>query len=157
MLSIQSKNKIDQELKKYPDNQKKSAVIAALQIIQKEKGWLSNKDISLVSQYLEIPEIAAMEVATFYNMFDLKNVGKYKISVCTNISCMLRDAEKLVNHMKKKFDIDFNELSKDRKFYLKESECMGACGGAPLITINNHDMYENLTIDKFDEIIEGLK
>ncbi|HCK03228.1 MAG: NAD(P)H-dependent oxidoreductase subunit E [Methylophilales bacterium] len=157
MLSIQSKNKIDQELKKYPDNQKKSAVIAALQIIQKEKGWLSNKDISLVSQYLEIPEIAAMEVATFYNMFDLKNVGKYKISVCTNISCMLRDAEKLVNHMKKKFDIDFNELSKDGKFYLKESECMGACGGAPLITINNHDMYENLTIDKFDEIIEGLK
>ena len=129
MLSIQSKNKIDQELKKYPDNQKKSAVIAALQIIQKEKGWLSNKDISLVSQYLEIPEIAAMEVATFYNMFDLKNVGKYKISVCTNISCMLRDAEKLVNHMKKKFDIDFNELSKDGKFYLKESESMGACGG----------------------------
>ena len=77
MLSIQSKNKIDQELKKYPDNQKKSAVIAALQIIQKEKGWLSNKDISLVSQYLEIPEIAAMEVATFYNMFDLKNVNPY--------------------------------------------------------------------------------
>jgi len=156
MLSTKSKNKINQELKKYPANQKKSAVITALQIVQTENGWLSNNDISGVANYLEIPEIAAMEVATFYNMFDLKDVGKYKISVCTNISCMLRDAENLVDHMKKKFGIDFNEPSKDGMFYLKESECMGACGGAPLITINNHDMYENLTIDRFDKIIKDL-
>ncbi len=157
MLSSNSKKRIDQELKKYPDNQKRSAVIAALQIVQTEKGWLSNEDISDVSIYLGIPQIAALEVATFYNMFDLKKMGKYKISVCTNISCMLRDAEELVSHIKKKFGIDFNEATKDGKFYLKESECMGACGGAPLMTINNHDMYENLSADKFDEIIKGLK
>jgi NADH-quinone oxidoreductase subunit E len=149
--------KIDNELLKYPKNQKKSAVMAALQFVQAEHGWLSNKDLSDVADYLEIPEIAVMEVATFYNMYDLKPTGKYKISICTNISCMLRGVDSLVNHIKQRLKIDFNELTKDEKFCLKESECMGNCDAAPMMVINNEKMYEKISPEKFDVIIKELK
>jgi len=148
--------KIDKELKKFPDDQKQSAIIAALQIIQTENGFLTNDLIAMAADYLDMPKIAAMEVATFYNMFELKPAGKYKISICTNISCALRDADDIVCHLKKKLKIDFNEVTKDKKFSLKESECMGACGGAPLMTVNNQKMYEYLTPQKVDQILEEL-
>jgi len=131
MLTKITIQKIDKELKKFPDDQKQSAIIAALQIIQTENGFLTNDLIATAADYLDMPKIAAMEVATFYNMFELKPAGKYKISICTNISCALRDADDIVCHLKKKLKIDFNEVTKDKKFSLKESECMGACGGAP--------------------------
>ena len=98
-----------------------------------------------------------MEVATFYNMYDLEPVGQYKITICTNISCMLRDADEIVHHLQKKLGVGFNEVSKDGKFCLKEGECMGCCGGAPLMHINNAEMHEFLTIEKVDQILEGLK
>ena len=139
---------IDKELKKFPDNQKQSAVIAALRIVQTRHGWLSNEDISDVAHYLGMPEIAVMEVATFYNMFNLESKGKYQITVCTNISCMLRNSDEIVQHLEKKLGIRFGELTKDKKFSLKEGECMGACGSAPLCLINNHTMHEYLTRPK---------
>ena len=156
MLTKITIQKIDKELKKFPDDQKQSAIIAALQIIQTENGFLKNDLIATAADYLDMPKIAAMEVATFYNMFELKPAGKYKISICTNISCALRDADDIVCHLKKKLKIDFNEVTKDKKFSLKESECMGACGGAPLMTVNNQKMYEYLTPQKVDQILEEL-
>jgi NADH-quinone oxidoreductase subunit E len=157
MLSKKSIEQIEIELKKYPAEHRQAAVMAALRIAQTEKGWLSQETISFVANYLGIPEIAAMEVATFYNMYDLQPVGKYKITICTNISCMLRDADVIVEHLQKKLGIGFNEVSKDGKFCLKEGECMGCCGGAPLLHINNTEMHEFLTIEKVDKLLQGLK
>lgn len=156
MLSKEAIQKIDYELTKYPADQRKAAVMSALRIVQTERGWLSKESITEVAEYLRIPEIAAMEVATFYNMYDLNPVGKYKITVCTNISCMLRDADSIVDHLQSKLGIGFNEVTPDGKFCLKEGECMGCCGGAPLLHINNATMHEFLTPEKVDEILKEL-
>jgi NADH-quinone oxidoreductase subunit E len=156
MLSAEAIKKIDYELTKYPADQRQAAVMSALRIVQTERGWLSQECISEVASYLRMPEIAAMEVATFYNMYDLEPVGKYKITVCTNISCMLRDSDKIVNHLQAKLGVGFNEVTADGKFCLKEGECMGACSGAPLMTVNNHTMHEFLTLEKVDEILQDL-
>lgn len=156
MLSTESIEKIDYELRKYPANQRQAAVMAALRIVQTERGWLSQECISEVAAYLRMPEIAAMEVATFYNMYDLAPAGQYKITVCTNISCMLRDSDAIVNHLQTKLGIGFNEVTADGRFCLKEGECMGACGGAPLMTVNNHTMHEFLTPESVDIILQNL-
>jgi NADH-quinone oxidoreductase subunit E len=157
MLSVEAIEKIEYELTKYPKDQRQAAVMSALRIVQMERGWLSQESISEVAAYLGMPEIAALEVATFYNMYDTEPVGKYKITVCTNISCMLRDSDTIVHHLQEKLGIGFNEVSEDGRFCLKEGECMGACGGAPLISINNATMHENLTTAKVDEILKELK
>lgn len=157
MLSNEAIQKIDYELTKYPADQRQAAVMSALRIVQTERGWLSKESITEVAQYLGMPEIAALEVATFYNMYDLTPVGKYKITVCTNISCMLRDSDEIVDHLKAKLGVGFNEITTDGKFCLKEGECMGACGGAPLMIVNNHTMHEFLTPEKVDEILDELK
>jgi len=156
MLSKEAIEKIDYELTKYPADQRQAAVMSALRIVQMERGWLSKESISEVAAYLRIPEIAAMEVATFYNMYDLSPVGKYKITICTNISCMLRDADVIVDHLQQKLGVGFNEVTPDGKFCLKEGECMGCCGGAPLLHINNATMHEFLTPEKVDEILKEL-
>lgn len=157
MLSAEAIEKIDYELTKYPADQRQAAVMSALRIVQTERGWLSKESISEVAQYLRMPEIAAMEVATFYNMYDLEPVGKYKITICTNISCMLRDSDVIVDHLQKKLGVGFNEITPDGKYCLKEGECMGACGGAPLLIVNNHTMHEFLTPEKVDALLEELK
>ncbi|MDZ4141224.1 MAG: NADH-quinone oxidoreductase subunit NuoE [Methylotenera sp.] len=157
MLSNETTKKIDYELTKYPADQRQAAVMSALRIVQTEHGWLSQECISDVAKYLGMPEIAAMEVASFYNMYDLAPAGKYKISICTNISCMLRDSDEIVNHLKTKLGVGFNEITADGKFCLKEGECMGACGGAPLMIVNNHTMHEFLTTEKVDAILDELK
>jgi NADH-quinone oxidoreductase subunit E len=157
MLSAEAIEKIEYELTKYPEDQRQAAVMSALRIAQTENGWLSPECIVDVAEYLRIPEIAALEVATFYNMYDLEPVGKHKITVCTNISCMLRDGDTIVKHLQDKLGVGFNEVTPDGKFCLKEGECMGACGGAPLMHINNTIMHENLTPEKVDEILKELK
>jgi len=156
MLSPEAIKKIDYELTKYPADQRQAAVMSALRIVQTERGWLSKESISEVAQYLGMPEIAAMEVATFYNMYDLSPVGKYKVTVCTNISCMLRGSDEIVNHLQQKLGVGFNEITPDGKFCLKEGECMGCCGGAPLMHVNNTQMHEFLTTEKVDAILEEL-
>lgn len=157
MLSIDATNKIDYELTKYPADKRQAAVMSALRIVQTERGWLSKESITEVAKYLGIPEIAAMEVATFYNMYDLTPVGQYKVTVCTNISCMLRGSDEIVDHLKSTLGVGFNEVTEDGKFCLKEGECMGCCGGAPLLHINNSQMHEFLTPEKVDAILKDLK
>jgi NADH-quinone oxidoreductase subunit E len=157
MLSPEAIAKIDYELTKYPADQRQAAVMSALRIVQTERGWLSKESITEVAQYLGMPEIAAMEVATFYNMYDLSPVGKYKVTICTNISCMLRGSDEIVNHLQQKLGVGFNEVTPDGKFCLKEGECMGCCGGAPLMHVNNTQMHEFLTTEKVDAILEELK
>ena len=156
MLSQECINKIEYELTKYPADKRQAAVMSALRIVQTERGWLSKESIAEVAQYLRIPDIAALEVASFYNMYDLEPVGRYKITICTNISCMLRDSDLIVDHLQKKLAVGFNEVTADGKFCLKEGECMGACGGAPLMIVNNHNMHEFLTVEKVDAILDGL-
>ncbi|HOY71224.1 MAG TPA: NADH-quinone oxidoreductase subunit NuoE [Methylotenera sp.] len=156
MLSPNAIEKIEYELTKYPANQRQAAVMSALRIVQTERGWLSQESISEVAQYLGMPEIAALEVATFYNMYDLQPVGEHKITICTNISCMLRGSDEIVSHLKAKLGIGFNEITPDGKFCLKEGECMGCCGGAPLMHVNNTQMHEFLTTAKVDEILKSL-
>ena len=157
MLSEEAIKKIDYELTKYPDDKRQAAVMSALRIAQSDNGWLSPECISDIAGYLGIPKIAALEVATFYNMYDLEPVGKHKITVCTNISCMLRDSDAIVDHLQEKLGIGFNEVTEDGKFCLKEGECMGACGGAPLMSVNNTKMHEFLTPEKVDAILKELK
>ncbi len=157
MLSAEAVKKIDYELTKYPADQRQAAVMSALRIVQTERGWLSKESISEVAAYLRMPDIAALEVATFYNMYDLENVGQYKITICTNISCMLRDSDTIVNHLQAKLGVGFNEVTADGKFCLKEGECMGACGGAPLMMVNNHTLHEFLTPDSVDAVLESLQ
>lgn len=157
MLSAEAIKKIEYELTKYPPEKRQAAVMSALRIVQMERGWLSQESISEVANYLGIPEIAAMEVATFYNMYDLEPVGQYKLTVCTNISCMLRGSDEIVSHLQDKLGVGFNEITPDGKFCLKEGECMGCCGGAPLLHVNNTEMHEFLTPEKVDALLKELK
>lgn len=156
MLSAESVEKIEYELSKYPADRRQAAVMSALRIVQMERGWLSKESISEVAKYLRIPEIAALEVATFYNMYDLEPVGQHKITICTNISCMLRGSDEIVDHLQHKLGVGFNEVTPDGKFCLKEGECMGCCGGAPLLHVNNSEMHEFLTTEKVDALINEL-
>jgi NADH-quinone oxidoreductase subunit E len=155
-LSVNVRQQIDHWVQKYPPDQKQSAVIAALTLVQAENGgWLKKEDMDAVAAYLGMPKIAVYEVATFYSMFELKPVGKYKISVCTNVSCLLCGCEKIVEYLEKKLSIKMGETTADGKFTLKSVECLAACAGAPMMQIGSI-YYENLTPQKIDEILATL-
>jgi NADH-quinone oxidoreductase subunit E len=156
-LSAESLALIDVEVAKYPADQKQSAVMGALRIAQTECGWLKPELIEYVADYLEMPAIAAYEVATFYNMYDTQRPGRHKITLCTNLPCMLMGAGELGEYLKKKLDIGFGETTDDGRYTLKEGECMGACGDAPLCLHNNHAMHTHLTPEKLDELLDKLK
>lgn len=153
LLSINAKQEIDRWIAKYPADQKQAAVMAALRIAQDMNGgWLTNELIEAVANYLEMPTIAVAEVATFYSMYELKPVGRHKICVCTNISCLLCGSDGIVDHLKQKLGIGFGETTSDGRFTLKEVECLGACVGAPMMQIGN-TYYENLTPESVDKIL----
>lgn len=156
LLSEQAYIDIDKEILKYPKNKRQSAIIAALAIAQKEKSWLSNDLIEEIANYIGIPAIKAKEVATFYNMFNNRPIGKNKISICTNLPCALRGSEKIGNYICNKLGIKFNETTSDKKFSILESECMGACGDAPVMTINDQKMYLRIVEDKIDSLLNDL-
>jgi NADH-quinone oxidoreductase subunit E len=156
-LSAESLALIDVEVAKYPADRKQSAIMGALRIAQAEKGWLKPELIEYVAHYLEMPPIAAYEVATFYNMFDTQPIGRHKISLCTNLSCSLMGANEIAAHLKKKLGIGFGETTEDGRFTLKEGECMGACADAPLCLHNNHVMHTHLTPEMVDELLDKLK
>lgn len=157
MLSETTLRKIDREIAKYPADQKQSAVMAALRLAQEEKGWLSRELIAYVAHYLDMAEMAVYEVATFYNMYDLEPVGKYKITVCTNLPCALSGGVHAAEYLKQKLGIGFNETTPDGKFTLKEGECMGACGDAPVMLVNNIHMRCFMTPEEIDKLIEECK
>jgi NADH-quinone oxidoreductase subunit E len=156
VLSPESLAKIDKAIAKYPANQKQSAVMAALTIAQDEKGWLSTETMDFVAHYLGMPPIAVYEVASFYTMYDLKPTGKYKLTICTNLPCALQGANIAAHHLKQKLGIGFNETSADGQFTLKEGECMGACGDAPVVLVNNKKMMCAMTPDKLDEFLKEV-
>jgi NADH-quinone oxidoreductase subunit E len=156
MLSQEAQKQIDREVAKYPADQKQSAVMAALRIAQMEKGWLAPETIEAVANYLGMAPIAAYEVASFYNMYDMHPVGKYKLTVCTNLPCALSGGVHAADYLKQKLGIGFNETTPDGKFTLKEGECMGACGDAPAMLVNNHRMCSWMTPDQIDKLLAEL-
>jgi len=156
MLSALSLKKIDREVEKYPIDQKQSAVMSALAIAQDEKGWLANETMDFIAQYLGMPPIAVYEVATFYNMYNLQPLGKYKLTVCTNLPCGLSGGTDAAAHLKRRLGIGFNQTTADVKFTLKEGECMGACGDAPVLLVNNKRMCSFMSNEKIDQLLEEL-
>lgn len=157
LLSEQSYKKIDREVAKYPPDQKQSAVMAALAIAQDEKGWLAPETMKDIANYLGMPAIAVQEVATFYNMYNTKPVGKFKISVCTNLPCALSNGDRAGLYLKEKLGIDYRETTPDGMFTLVEGECMGACGDAPVMLVNNKRMCSWMSNEKIDALLEELK
>jgi NADH-quinone oxidoreductase subunit E len=156
LLSAASLKKIDRELTKYPADQKQSAVMAALAIAQDEHGWLSNELMDEVAKYLGMAPVAVYEVATFYAMYNLKPTGRHKLTVCTNLPCALSGGADAAEYLKKKLGVDFRETTADGKFTLMEGECMGACGDAPVLLVNNKRMCSFMSREKLDRLIEEL-
>ena len=156
-LSPDALAKIDKAVAKYPPDRKDSAVMAALTIAQDEKGWLSTETMDFVAQYLGMPPVAVYEVATFYTMYNTRPVGKYKLTICTNLPCALQGATHAAAHLKKALGIGFNETTADGLFTLKEGECMGACGDAPVMLQNNKRMLCAMSPEKIDRLLDDLK
>ena len=157
MLSPEALKKIDREVAKYPAEHKQSAVMAALAVAQDEKGWLSTETMDFVAGYLGMPAIAVYEVATFYTMFNVQPTGKYKLTICTNLPCALQSATQAAEHLKHKLGVGFNETTPDGLFTLKEGECLGACGDAPVLLVNNKRMCSWMQPDKLDALLEELR
>lgn len=156
-LSSQVREEIERWVAKFPEGRQRSAVIGALQAAQHDNGGhLTTEIMDAVAEYLQLPPIQVYEVATFYSMLETKPVGRHSISVCTNISCMLRGADDIVRHLEGKLGVKLGESTADGRFYLKEEEeCLAACCGAPMMMVDHH-YYENLTPEKVDEVIEAL-
>ena len=156
LLSPAALAKIERETTKYPPEQRQSAVMAALAIAQDEHGWLSNEVMEAVAKVLGMPPVAVYEVATFYAMYNLKPAGRHKVTVCTNLPCALSGGADAAEYLKRKLGVDFNETSADG-FTLKEGECMGACGDAPVLLVDNKRMCSFMSNEKLDKLIEELK
>lgn len=157
MLSSEALKKIDRELAKYPADQRQSAVMGALRIAQVEQGWVTPEAMQEIADYIGMPAVWVQEVATFYNMYDTRPVGKHKLTVCTNLPCLLTGGERAAQHLKQKLGIDYNETTACGTFTLKEGECMGACGDAPVMLVNNHQMCGFMTNEKLDALVAELK
>jgi len=157
MLSAESLKKIDREVAKYPADQKQSAVMAALIIAQDEKGWLATETMDFVAGYLGMAPVAVYEVATFYNMYDLKPAGRHKLTICTCLPCGLQGSLAAADHLRQKLGIGFGETTPDGRFTLKEGECMGACSMAPVLLVNNKKMLDTMSNEKIDALLKDLK
>lgn len=157
LLSDDAYRRIDREISKFPPEGKASAIMASLGIAQKEKGWLSLDVIADVADYLSMPAIAAQEVATFYNMYNVRPVGRHKITVCTNLPCALSGGARAGEYLKGKLGIDFRETTGDGAFTLLEGECMGACGDAPVMLVDNNRMASWMSDEKIDALLDELK
>ena len=156
MLSVQIQEKTDRELKKYPPNQRQSAVMAGLRFVQDEKGWISTEDMADVAAYLGMPQMSVYEVATFYNMYNLKPMGQHTLTVCTNLSCQLVGAMETLSYLKSKLGIEVGEVTADGKFGLREGECQNTCDDAPLLMVNNKKTCGRLTEQKIDQLLAEL-
>jgi NADH-quinone oxidoreductase subunit E len=157
LLSDHAKEVIEQWKSRFPEGRERSAVISALHVVQHENdGYLTAELMNAVADYLDLPTIQVYEVATFYSMFQTKPVGRHNVAICTNVSCMLRGSDEIVEHVEGKLGVRIGESTDDGRIYLKrEEECLAACCGAPMMMVN-HKYYENLTTDQVDEILDGL-
>lgn len=157
MISESTKARFDREVAKYPADQKQSAVMACLQIVQEEQGFVSAESEVLLAEYLGMAPIAVHEVTTFYNMYNQRPVGKYKLNVCTNLPCQLRDGYKALHHLEHKLGIAMGETTADGLFTLQQSECLGACADSPVMLVNDISMCSFMSNEKLDQLIDGLK
>jgi NADH-quinone oxidoreductase subunit E len=157
-LSAHVRDEIERWKARFPESRKRSAVIGALHAVQHQNdGYLTPELMDAVARYLDLPPIQVYEVATFYSMFETKPVGRHSVSICTNVSCMLRGAEELVEHVERKLGISLGESTPDGRIYLKrEEECLAACCGAPMMMVD-HIYHENLTTERVDELLDGLE
>ncbi len=157
MLSPESLKRIDREIAKYPPERRASAVIAALAVAQDEKGWLPTEVMDFVAEYLGMPPIAVYEVATFYEMFNTRPTGRYKLTLCTNLPCALQSASQAAAHLKRALGVDFGETTGDGMFTLKEGECFGACGDAPVVLVNNKRLCSWMKPEALDGLLAELR
>ena len=155
-LSSDALRRIDREVAKYPPNQKQSAVMSALAIAQDEHGWLPAEVMDTVARHLGMPTIAVYEVASFYAMYNLKPTGRFKLTICTNLPCALQGATAAAQHLKQKLGIGFGDTTGDGRFTLKEGECMGACGDAPVVLVNNKRMASFMNPPQLDALLDEL-
>lgn len=157
MISEATKARFAREVAKYPAEQKQSAVMACLSIVQQEQGYVSTDSEAEIAAYLGMPAMAVHEVTTFYNMFNQRPVGKFKLNVCTNLPCQLRDGQKALHHLEHKLGIHMGETTADGMFTLQQSECLGACADSPVMLVNDRAMCSFMSNDKLDQLIDGLR
>src|SRR5258706_10456243 len=156
MISEATKALFDKEVAKYPADQKQSAVMALLAILQKEQGWVSRDSENIVAEYLGMPPIAVHEVTTFYNMYNQEPVGRYKLNICTNLACQLRDGETALAHVCSRLHVEEGGTTSDGLFTVQKSECLGACADAPVMLLNDREMLSFMTPDRLDELLAML-
>ena len=157
MISEVAKQRFAREVAKYPAEHKQSAVMACLAIVQQEVGFVSIESEREVAHYLDMPPIAVHEVTTFYNMYNQHPVGKYKLNVCTNLPCQLRDGANALQHLEHRLGIHMGETTADGLFTLQQSECLGACGDSPVLLVNDRTMCSFMSHEKLDQLIDGLR
>ena len=157
MISEESKARFAEEVAKYPADQKQSAVMACLAIVQHELGYVSPESEVMVAEYLGMAPIAVHEVTSFYNMYNQEPVGKYKLNVCTNLPCQLRDGGKALRHLEQKLDIGMGQTTSDGLFTLQQCECLGACADSPVLLVNDRTMCSFMTDERIDQMIDGLR
>ena len=157
MISEASKTRFAAEVAKYPADQKQSAVMACLAIVQQESGFVSTESEKEIADYLGMPVMAVHEVTTFYNMYNQHPVGRFKLNVCTNLPCQLRNGAVALKHLEQKLGIHMGQTTKDGMFTLQQSECLGACADSPVMLVNDRSMCSNMSNDKIDQLIDGLR
>lgn len=157
VISEATRKRFDKEVAKYPSDQKQSAVMACLAIVQQEQGFVSRESEDEVAAYLGMPPIAVHEVTTFYNMYNQQKLGKYKLNVCTNLPCQLRDGQKALEHLCHKLGVEMGGTTADGLFTVQQSECLGACADSPVMLVNDRTMCSFMSNDKLDQLIDGLK
>ena len=157
MISEATKARFAREVAKYPSDQKQSAVMACLSIVQQEQGWVSPEAEAEIADYLGMPAIAVHEVTTFYNMYNQVPVGKYKLNVCTNLPCQLRDGQKALHYLEKKLGIAMGETTPDGLFTLQQCECLGACADSPVMLVNDRTMCSFMSDEKLEQLVDGLR
>lgn len=158
LIQPETRQQIDAWIRKFPPERKRSALLPALRLLQKQNsGWLSIELLNAAADYLDLPKIAVYEVASFYSMYDLKPVGRHKIAVCNSISCYLRGSEKILHHLETKLGVKPGETTADGMFTLKEVECLAACVAAPMLQIDEQQYHENLTLEKVDALLADLR
>ena len=156
-FSAQTLARFDREVAKYPADQRQSAVMACLAIVQQEQGFVSAESERDVAAYLGMAPMAVHEVTTFYNMYSQHECGKYKLNVCTNLPCQLRDGQTALHHLEKKLGVRMGETTPDGLFILQQSECLGACADSPVMLVNDRAMCSFMTEDKLDQLVDGLR
>jgi NADH-quinone oxidoreductase subunit E len=157
MISDATKARFAKEVAKYPDAQKQSAVMACLSIVQQEAGYVSSQSEQEIAEYLGMAPMAVHEVTSFYNMYNQRPVGKFKLNVCTNLPCQLRDGQKALHHLEHKLGVGMGETTADGLFTLQQSECLGACADAPVLLVNDRSMCSFMSNEKLDQLVDGIR